>query len=423
MKIIEQKIKVGELVKGFDIADYNSSDEDIFCYDGKLNCRPAYQRNYVYDDERKAAVIETILKGYPSKTQFPLSIMYWAQKDEEQYELLDGQQRTISICLFRWGESCKVTDKDILYVGLDKSVQEWFNNYELTIYICQKDSTETMSEFESSLKEWFQIINTAGMELTDQEKRNAIYYGQWLSSAKELFSNKESRIFKDKYEIKKYIKIDESKMNRQEFLEKILKWKSEYDGISIDAYMSKHRDDSTASDLFDYLLNLIKWAKEMFPTYNNILYGQNWGYLYNKYKNTGKPSEKEREEILASLMDDDEIVNKSGIIEYILSNKNEKYLNFREFDRSQKQYVFNLQKGVCPLCKEEHDKDPIHTPKYIYSLKDMEADHIIPWSKGGKTTEDNCCMLCKAHNRAKGSKEIKLIETYAKEIRDEKSHS
>lgn len=429
MKITETKILIKDLAKGFDVSLFSGSNEDVMCYDNKLNCRPAYQRNYVYQDEKvkgksitkQEQVLNTIFRGYRSKTKFPLSIMYWEKCPDGTFQILDGQQRTLSALLFKENHG---TWNGRQYTGLQPAEKEWFDNYPFTVYICEQDikNGQTQAEFEAEILDWFEVINIAGSPLTDQELRNATYFGKWVSSIKKYFSNTESVIFRDEYETEKYISINKGKMNRQEFLETVLEWRCENLGISIDEYMSQHRNDMMDTDLFTYFVNMLSWVKSTFTKYNkDVLYGQNWGHLYNVYhENFVVDNEKINAEI-DRLYNDDEIAKEDGIVEYILSG-DEKKLQFRKFDDVIRRTVYTLQKGNCPLCEEEAKMYPEkNINPHFKSHKDMEADHIIPWSKGGKTDDvKNCCMLCKNHNLHKSAYQVNWLEEHMKKLWKEK---
>ena len=419
MIIKEIKVTIGELSNGFDISKYSGSDEDVMCYNNKLNCRPAYQRNFVYNDIQKEEVVKTVFKGYEAKQQFPLNILYWAKMPDDTYQLLDGQQRTLSLLLFRNGkDTVEINGSQTMFIGLSDAYKEWFDNYKLTIYVCEPEDKEDQKRFESELLKWFNIINIAGENLTVQELRNASHFGPWVTEAKKDFSNENSKIFREEYDVDKYFKINKSKMNRQEFLETVIKWKSESENKDIDTYMSEHRNDKHATDLFNYFVDIVNWIKDTFPSYHkDILYGRNWGYLYNKYHNDFNMDSDEVAKLMDELYEDDEIQKKDGIIEYILSGKDERYLNFREFDEIIKKATYRLQNGICPMCEEKQRQNPNDTIKIKHTYKEMQGDHIVPWSQGGKTIEENCCMLCKTHNGQKSASEILWLKEYMNNLR------
>ena len=137
-------------------------------------------------------------------------------------------------------------------------------------------------------------------------------------------------------------------------------------------------------------MSVINWVKTIFPKYRKEMKGVEWGYLYNQYKND-KLDTNALEKEITRLMQDDDVTAKKGIYEYVLS-KNEKHLNIRAFTQSMKRETYEKQKGICPICKQR------------FEIEQMEADHITPWCEGGKTSAENCQMLCKECNRRKSNK-------------------
>ena len=299
---------------------------------------------------------------------------------KKNYELLDGQQRTISICDYYSGDFS--VDGQYFHI-LPQDKKEKFLDYELMVYICEGEDSEKL--------EWFRVINIAGEKLTEQELRNAIYVSAWLSDAKRRFSKRNSLAEKKGG---KYLK---GSSLRQEFLESAIAWiANKRDDSAICEYMAKHAKDSKNSDeLWGYFCNVIDWIEMKFPKYRKEMKGLEWGLIYNKYND--KPLDaKELEAQIAKLMQDSEIQRKSGIYEYVLSG-NEKHLNLRAFDENIKREIYEKQGGICA-----NKKCP--NAKKKFEINEMEADHIIAWSKGGKTTSKNCQMLCRECNRAKGAK-------------------
>lgn len=363
MKIKLKEIFVHELVDGY---ENNDEENGVIGYGGKLNIRPKYQREYVYGDKERNKVIETVQKN------FPLNVMYWAVNKDGTYEVLDGQQRTISICDYVMGKF-SINDE---YFHTRQDKQKQILDYKLMVYLCEGSDSEKL--------DWFETINIAGLKLSNQELRNAIYTGPWLSDAKRYFSKTGCvayRIASD------YMK---GTPNRQEYLEAVLRWISKNE---IKKYMSEHQYDSNATELWNYFQNVIEWVKTTFiKLRKKEMNGQEWGFLYNEYKDKVIDPNKIEAEI-AQLMQDDEVTNKRGIYQYIF-DRNEKYLSLRAFDDKQKREAYEKQKGICPQCTP---------PNNHYELKDMQADHIIPWSKGGKTTAENCQMLCSNCNRRKSN--------------------
>ena len=360
MKIELKKIKVRELTNGFEDNDENG----VVGYGGKLDIRPPYQREFIYKDKQRDAVVDTITRN------FPLNVMYWAVREDGNFEVIDGQQRTLSVCQYVNGD---FSVDGLAFHNLTKDKKEQILNYELTIYFCSGTDSEKL--------EWFKIINIAGERLTDQELRNAVYSGSWVSDAKRYFSKNGCAAYG----------IGSDYLNgspiRQEYLETAIKWIS---NGKIEDYMSKHQHDQNASALWRYFQDVITWVSTTFTKKRKFMKGVEWGTLYNTYKDE-KYNTKEIEEETERLILDDDVTKKSGIYPYILT-RNEKYLSIRAFSDATKQKIFEKQKGVCVVCKEK------------FEIEEMEADHITPWHEGGKTTDKNCQMLCKECNRRKSGK-------------------
>jgi len=359
MKIVLHEIPVREVVKGY----IDNQENGVVGYDGKLDIRPPFQREFIYNEKERNAVIDTVNKG------FPLNVMYWV-KNGETYELLDGQQRTLSLCQYVNG------DFSLNYRGFNNLTETEKNtilDYKLMIYICEGTDKEKL--------DWFKIINIAGEKLTEQELRNAMYTGEWLYDAKRHFSKTGCPAYA----------IGEKYLNgstiRQDYLETALKWIADRENIEIEDYMSSHQQDKDANELWMYYQSVIDWVNRLFPKYRKEMKGIDWGILYNKYKDQVYNSDKLEQQIVTLMMDDD-VTSKKGIYLYLITGA-EKYLSIRAFTDTQKRESYERQKGICPNCKEH------------FEINEMEADHITPWHVGGKTTADNCQMLCRECNRRK----------------------
>lgn len=355
MDIIRKDVTVKELCKGY----VDNAELGISCYDGKLDVRPPYQREFIYNKDQRDAVIDTVKMG------FPLNTMYWAVRRDGKYEIIDGQQRTISLCKYVAG---RFSIDGIGFFNLPEDKQKEIENYQLMIYRCSGKPSETL--------EWFRTINIAGVQLTDQELRNAVYAGTWTYHAKRHFSKSTRQTIGDPY-------LGGS-ANRQEHLETAIKWVSEG---TIEEYMSDHQHDKDAEEIWEHFKAVIEWIKTIFIKYRREMKGIEFGQLYDDFKNKRLDANKLETEI-ATLMEDEDVTNKKGIYTYVLS-RDEKHLNIRAFKDSQKREAWERQKGICVKCV-----------KY-FELDDMEADHVEPWYKGGKTESKNCQMLCKDCNRRK----------------------
>ncbi len=360
MKIELHEITVREVAENY----VDNDEEGVIGYGGRLNIRPQYQREFIYDEKKRNAVIETI------RNSFPLNTMYWVKNQDGTFEVLDGQQRTVSFCQYVNGD---FSINNRAFHNLTNNEKEQILNYQLMIYFCEGNDKEKL--------DWFKIINIAGEIHTDQELRNAVYTGPWLSNAKSIFSKSNCAAYNLS---KDYVN---GSPIRQEILEKALKWISKG---QIENYMSIHQHDPNANELWIYFKNVIDWVKLTFTTYRKEMKGVEWGGLYNKYKSNMFDTDKLEQEIQILMMDDD-VTNKKGVYSYILTG-DEKILNIREFTESQKRTVYEKQKGICVKCGNH------------FGLSQMEADHITPWHEGGKTIPENCQLLCKNCNRVKSGK-------------------
>ena len=365
MNIELREITVRELTNGYE----DNEEAGVLGYDGKLDIRPPYQREFVYEAKQRDAVIDTIEKG------FPLNVMYWAVKDDGNYEIIDGQQRTISISQFVEGDfSVNFSGKQLAFHNLTEDKKEKILDYKFMVYFCSGEDSEKL--------EWFETINIAGLELTEQELKNAVYSGSWVSDAKRYFSKRNQGAHNIGID---YLNGDPK---RQKYFETAIKWISNGD---IKTYMSQHQHDPNANALWRYFQDVISWIEGTFTTKRaRFMRGVDWGTLYNEFKDEIFDT-KVIEKKIAKLILDDDVSKKSGIYPYILTGK-EKYLSIRAFSDATKQKVYEKQKGICTVCKE------------YFELSEMEADHITPWHEGGKTDEENCQMLCRECNRRKSGK-------------------
>lgn len=387
---METTLRVDITVK--DICDgfvYNQLEgKGLFGLSGKLTIQPEYQRNYIYaDGKRDVAVIESILKGYP------LGLIYFNKIDDNNLEVLDGQQRITSFGRF-------VTNK--LAIKDENGMEQYFDSIaadkqakildaKLLIYECEGT--------ESEIKEWFKTINIAGVPLNDQELLNAVYSGPFVTLGKEEFSNSQNA------NIQKWSAYVAGSADRQKFLERAFDWVSKG---NIGDYMSQHRFDTNITELKNYFTSVIDWVSTVFIDVESEMQGLEWGRLYEAYRKQPYNSKTVSEEV-KKLYADPYIKSRKGVFEYILGGSfDTKLLEVRVFDEATKKSTYAIQtaeaekNGIsnCPLCSIGNNSNKTR----IYKLKEMDADHVTAWSKGGKTATSNCEMLCKTHNRAKGNK-------------------
>ena len=379
-------ITVKDICEGF---VYNELEgKGLFGLSGKLTIQPEYQRNYIYaDGKRDVAVIDSILKGYP------LGLIYFVKVSEDEFEVLDGQQRITSIGRYITNKF-PIKDENGMeqyFDGIAKDKQAKILETRLTIYECEGE--------ESEIKNWFRTINIAGIPLNEQELNNAIFSGTFVTLAKAEFSNSQNA------NIQKWGAYIKGSVNRQAFLESALDWVSK--GSIVD-YMSRHRYDNNIKELKTYFLSVIDWVSTVFIDVENEMCGLEWGRLYETYHEKPYDPKKVSAEV-RNLYGDPYVKSRKGIFEYILGGSTEKkLLDIRVFDEATKKSVYKIQtdeakeKGIsnCPLCAIGHSANK----SKIWSITEMDADHVAAWSKGGATDTKNCQMLCYTHNRAKGNR-------------------
>ena len=359
MDITLKKISIRDLVENYQ----DNEEAGVLGYNNLLNIRPPYQREFVYNEKQREAVIDTVTRG------FPLNTMYWAVIPDG-FEIIDGQQRTISICQY---VDSAFSYKNRYFHNLQEDERQSILDYELTVYQCEGVESEKL--------DWFRTINIAGEKLTEQELRNAVYAGSWTTDVKRYFSKTQCAawLLAENYMTGSPI--------RQDYLETAISWINNGD---IEGYMATHQHDKNANPLWLYFQAVINWVKATFPNYRREMKGLHWGVLYNTHKNDSlDPATLEVE--TAKLMADEEVTKKKGIYEYLLT-RNEKHLSIRTFTDAHKRTMYERQKGICTMCTEKFD------------IKQMEADHITPWSQSGKTELTNGQMLCRECNRRKSAK-------------------
>ena len=339
-------------------------EEGVYGMAGRLNIRPQYQREFVYGTAKRNAVINTV------RNEFPLNVLYWVVNRDGSYEVLDGQQRLISIGQYVYGD---YSIDDVYFRNLPEDQQNQILNYKLMVYFCEGTDSEKL--------DWFRTVNIAGEKLTDQELRNAVYAGPWVSDAKRYFSRTGCAAYQLGADYLKGVAI------RQDYFETALKWINDGD---VEDYMARYQFEKEARELWGYFQNVIDWVRKTFPKYRREMKGLPWGELYNTHKDETFDPEKLEAQV-SSLMADEDVQKKSGIYLYVLTG-DEKHLRIRAFDLRQRREAYERQEGVCIHCGER------------FEFGEMEADHITPWSKGGKTIPENCQMLCLQCNRTKSAK-------------------
>lgn len=373
MTIKQIEVTVGDIARGY----INNEEQGIRGYGGQLDIRPPYQREFIYNESEQQAVISTVLKGYP------LNVMYWVRRSEDAecpYEVMDGQQRTLSLCEYVDGKFAYDFKN---FFNQPADIQKLILDYPLTIYLCEGEPSEKL--------EWFKTINIAGKPLNEQEINNAVYAGPFVTDAKRHFSKSNcgaSRLGKD---------LVNGRPLRQELLKKALEWMAEHETRegkpqSVVGYMAEHQHDPNANNLWTYFQNVLNWTITNFDLkkFKKIMKGLNWALYYDKYHSTTLDTADLASRISKLILDSD-VQKQVGIIPYVLTG-DERHLDLRGFPEDIKLAVWEKQHHICPSCQKEFD----------YEF--MEGDHITPWREGGRTVIENCQMLCRECNRRKGGR-------------------
>ena len=373
MTIKQIEVTVGEITQGY----VNNDELGVRGYGGLLDIRPPYQREFIYNEKEQQAVITTVLRGYP------LNVMYWVKRSDDAecpYEVMDGQQRTLSLCQYVSG---KFSYEFKNFFNQPNDIKRRILEYRLTVYVCEGEPSEKL--------EWFKTINIAGKPLNEQEINNAVYAGPFVSDAKRHFSKSKCgahRLAKD---------LVIGSPIRQDFLKKALEWIAAHETRhgrpqSIVGYMAQHQHDPNANNLWSYFQNVINWAITNFDPqhFHKIMKGIDWAKLYDQFSDQTLDTAALAVRI-STLMRDNEIQRPQGIIPYVLTG-DERCLDLRAFPDDMKLAAWERQGHICPLCGREFD--------YVF----MEGDHITPWREGGRTVPENCQMLCRECNRRKGGK-------------------
>ena len=373
MTIKQINVTVGEITQGY----VNNEEQGVRGYNGLLDIRPPYQREFIYNDKEQQAVINTVLHGYP------LNVMYWVKRSDDAecpYEVMDGQQRTLALCEYVAG---KFSFEFKNFFNQPADIQKLILDYELTVYVCEGEHSEKL--------EWFKTINIAGKPLNEQEILNAIYAGPFVSDAKRHFSKSNCGAYKLGKDLVNGVPI------RQEFLKRALEWMADHEkregkAQSAVGYMAQHQHDPNANNLWTYFQNVLNWAITNFDMkkFKKIMKGLDWALYYDMYHDKTLDTVAMAMEI-STLMRDSEIQKANGIIPYVLTG-DERHLDLRAFPEDIKLAVWEQQGHICPLCGKEYD------------FEFMEGDHIKPWREGGRTVIENCQMLCRDCNRHKGAK-------------------
>lgn len=373
MTINQIEVTVGQIAEGYT----NNEEQGVRGYGGRLDIRPPYQREFIYSDREQQAVITTVLRGYP------LNVMYWVRRADDAdcpYEVMDGQQRTLSLCEYVAG---KFSYDFKNFFNQPADIQRVILDYPLIIYVCEGEPSEKL--------DWFKTINIAGKPLNEQEINNAVYAGPFVSDAKRHFSKTGCGAYRLAKDLVNGTPI------RQDFLKQALAWMADHETRSgrrqsIVGYMAAHQHDPNANNLWSYFQNVVNWATTNFDMrkFRRIMKGLDWALYYDRFHNETLDTAAIGKRI-STLLRDGDIQRPQGIIPYVLTG-DERSLDLRAFPEDIKLAVYEAQHHCCAICGKEFD----------YEF--MEGDHITPWREGGRTVRENCQMLCRECNRRKGAR-------------------
>jgi len=388
MKTELKQYKVREIVEGF---EYNELEgKGLFGLSGRLTIQPEYQRNYIYaDGKRDVAVVQSLLKEYP------LGLIYFHKTSTGDLEVLDGQQRITSFGRFVTGRFAVKDEHGMeqYFTGLAPEQKKRILDSTILVYECEGEETE--------IKEWFRTINTVGVPLNPQELLNAVYSGPFVTAGKAEFSNSKNA------NVQKWSAYINGIANRQDYWACALEWVAKGEE-NVPEYMSKHRASGDISEVKDYFNTVINWISTVFTDVEPEMKGLEWGRLYEAH-HTEEYAYTWLSAKVQQLYGDSYVKNRRGIWEYLLGGSLEtKLLDIRIFDEATKKSTYKRQTAAaeakelsnCPLCALGHEG----VKTKVHKLDDMDADHVAAWSKGGATSPENCQMLCKSHNRAKGNR-------------------
>jgi len=439
---------ISKVLEGFSWSD--AEEKGLQGLNGKLEIQPEYQRNYIYNENngsREEAVINSVLNGYP------LGVFYFKQETDGTYSVLDGQQRITALGRFH-KHLFKVNwnGKSEYYIDDAKGeAKQLLNDTKLLIYIIRPEEGQSAEEYEKEIMQWFERINIQGVKLEDQEIRNAVYHGKFVNALRKSYANKD---FLEDYKL--FIPL--SSYRRQSVVELALDWRTKAlkpdikdQDARIRLYMHDHQSDDNCDDVTDYFKKVMTWVNKRFSWIEDYARSvlvlsdfvrSDWNRLYETYSQY----EYKTDDIINRIKElYGEKYNKrgntgwiqktSGITEYVLQElaglePNGNLLELRTFDKitvqrpkydeqtkRAEEYAKKLGRlySNCPLCELYGSSDGSDEMR-IWSFDDMEGDHWKPFSKGGKTEDSNCVMLCSIHNKRKSNGDYGSLEAIEKRL-------
>lgn len=424
LELDENQRKIIWQAKDFSIREFSSMQQD-----GDLDLQPNYQRKYVATPAIASRLIESVLMDVP------IPVIYLAEEKDSSYSVIDGQQRLTSFLSFLNGHfpdgnEFKLTGLKVYkelnkktFKELSKEQQTKIRTTTLHTIIIKKESNEDI-KFEI-----FERLNTGSIKLNEDEIRNTVYRGNYINLLAELENDKTFH---------ELIQNDNAK-KRMLYRSMILRFfaLSEKTHLNYKPSMKQFcnkelRDNRDLNqekqqeyrEQFAHCVDLVKtvFGHNAFKRYQldkngNGSYGKNLNMslfdiqmcgFVNYSKNEILRNADNIREAMLDLMttnnDFNDSIEKSTSDKKVLQNRFKIWLDkLNEIlgDENYQQRTFSYE-----IKKQLFDKNPICaiSGQTILAIEDAEVDHIIPYSKGGKTELENAQLVLRYFNRTKGNK-------------------
>ncbi len=140
----------------------------------KIDLQPSYQRNFIWSNKDQQLLIDSILRGWPLPTFF----IY--KRNDDMYEMVDGQQRAETICRFIKGDITNTLKKH--YHEIDAG---HFLSYRLNV--TQITDLDLISD--ENISDFYALVNKRGIHLNPAEVDKAQYAGHpFMNLVEELIT-------------------------------------------------------------------------------------------------------------------------------------------------------------------------------------------------------------------------------------------
>lgn len=424
LELDENQRKIIWQAKDFSIREFSSMQQD-----GDLDLQPNYQRKYVATPAIASRLIESVLMDVP------IPVIYLAEEKDSSYSVIDGQQRLTSFLSFLNGHfpdgnEFKLTGLKVYkelnkktFKELSKEQQTKIRTTTLHTIIIKKESNEDI-KFEI-----FERLNTGSIKLNEDEIRNTVYRGNYINLLAELENDKTFHELIQNDNAKKrmlyrsmilrFFALSEKthlnyKPSMKQFCNKELRDNRDLNQEKQQEYRER----------FAHCVDLVKtvFGHNAFKRYQldkngNGSYGKNLNMslfdiqmcgFVNYSKNEILRNADNIREAMLDLMttnnDFNDSIEKSTSDKKVLQNRFKIWLDKLDEilgDESYQQRTFSYE-----IKKQLFDKNPVCaiSGQTILAIEDAEVDHIIPYSKGGKTELENAQLVLRYFNRIKGNK-------------------